>query len=1076
MTVRFGVSRWAAVVLGTGLGVTPAAESPASPASTERPNIVHIFVDDLGYGSVGFTGSPYIATPHLDALAAGGMVFHNAYASTVCGPSRANLLTGLHNGHALLDRNGNISDGFRDEAVTVGEVLRDSGYTTGVFGKWGFGGSPGNTGQELYSNTSVNVPESLPNHQGYDEFYGYLNHRVAHSYWNDAFWTTSVPRRDDGDGVLDLGEQYYPQPQSGLWAESTGNIPGNTNQNFTHDLIGRRSEQFIRDHAGDAEPFLLQVNYAIPHFDIDDVANAGVQLDLDGNVISPAGIGSYAGQFDSDKQRRFAANITRMDATVGALVHRLDDPDGDGDTSDSVLAQTVIFFTSDNGGTNVDGAPANVFQTNGDFLGGKRDLYEGGIHVPGLVYWVDETGTSRLAGSTTDRRTDLSDFIATASELAGTRAPVGVDGVSILPTLTGLGEQRPRENLLFEAFENSNFGFSRPAWTVIQNDLKLIRFNNGSTQLFDLAADPSESNNLVGENPALVAELEALALAEGAGRPDSYSVEYMRWVGFDGESFGDAAHWTGSATGTPDERWSAVLSNPHATAATVTATVAQTLGLEVRGDEAAQTLLITPHGQVTGRNEVRITEGGRIHLDDATLATARWVDVLASARLTGHGTVVGHVYNAGTLAPGRPGDLPASPAAPVGIDTGVVDAIEFDFSGVQDDAPLLSTSTLSAHLNLIAGLDFGPALSPRGAANEGDEFNFRGSSQGGTLGSAISGGHYLTFTVAPVPGLAMVLDDVTFQLRRNGDNAARDFAVLTSIDGFTDTSALDTLNLNQADTTTQTFTAAYGGGTPVEGPVEVRLYSWSAGTNNGNTHVYGVSLDAAFSSIPTAILDPTGVLRLDGDFHHLAGGAIELNLGGTDNADPLDPEYDALVVSGQAIIAGDLSLSLTDGYRPTPGDSFTVLSADSVVGVFGSLAVPEDTPAGVGWQINYSPTQVVLEAVTAMLAGDYDGDGLVAQADLDLVLLNWGVHTGVAGVPAGWEYDLPDGMVGQAELDAVLLNWGQVAGFNDSGRSIPEPTTAVGLVLSSVVWPRRLPAPLPASRVEASGLSRRPAS
>ena len=123
----------------------------------DRPNIVHIFADDLGYGSLGFTGQlgrpNAIQTPNLDALAANGMVFHNAYASTVCAPSRANLMTGYHNGHALLDRNGsNIADGFRAADVTVGKVLQDSGYATSVFGKWGFGGSTGGEGQELYGN------------------------------------------------------------------------------------------------------------------------------------------------------------------------------------------------------------------------------------------------------------------------------------------------------------------------------------------------------------------------------------------------------------------------------------------------------------------------------------------------------------------------------------------------------------------------------------------------------------------------------------------------------------------------------------------------------------------------------------------------------------------------------------------------------------------------------------------------------------------------------------------------------------------------------------------------------------
>ena len=172
-------------LLGAGLGAVGAAAAgcalqqskearaagaPSSPA--RKPNLIFILADDLGYGDVGCYGQKRIKTPTLDRLAAEGMRFTQAYAgSTVCAPSRCTLMTGLHTGHCWV--RGNKLLPLRHDDVTVAELLKAQGYTTGIIGKWGIG-EPGTTG--------------IPNRQGFDYWFGYLNQRHAHNYWPTYLW------------------------------------------------------------------------------------------------------------------------------------------------------------------------------------------------------------------------------------------------------------------------------------------------------------------------------------------------------------------------------------------------------------------------------------------------------------------------------------------------------------------------------------------------------------------------------------------------------------------------------------------------------------------------------------------------------------------------------------------------------------------------------------------------------------------------------------------------------------------------------------------------------------------------
>ncbi|MEO0476540.1 MAG: sulfatase-like hydrolase/transferase, partial [Planctomycetota bacterium] len=929
-------------------------------AQGSTPNIIHIFTDDLGWGSVGFNNpSTYIQTPNLDALAAGGMILNRSYASTVCSPSRANLMTGTHNGHAINDRNANIGAGLRVQDVTTGEVMQDAGYHTAVMGKWGWGASGTRTigfGADPAPTLSSDQAGDLPNNQGFDEFYGYLNHGAAHDFYYDWIWETNAA----GNMVLTANDG------------AAGGDP-----EYMQDLFNLRSEQYIRDRAADTSPFYLQLNYTAVHFDIDAVATAPELLDLDGNVIGPAGKGVYLNDPTLDnKQENYAATVTRMDASVGAIISRLKDPDGDGLEDDSILDNTLIIFSSDNGATPEDGMGAsriNQPEIQGGLRGGKRDLYEGGIRMPAFAYW---NGTI-AAGTETDLLNDLSDVMATAADLGGALPRVGIDGVSILPTLTGQGDQRLRQGLLFENDQNSQLGNPNTDWTIIVGDMKLIRLRNGSNQLYDLSTDMDENDPLdLVANAALVAELEALALAEGAGRADSYGTAYRDWAGSDGDNIASASSWqvtsAGGVDGSPDETWSALLAGAASGDATAHVTGAvQTLGIEVAGlNGNTQTLLVEQNASIAGRNEVRINTGGRVVLQDASVESVRWVDVLSGGELAGQGSVVGDVYNQGTIAPGQPVDVGfvAPPPPPTTFTDTPATLLVFDLNGVQDNnggstsvgTPLTQTSTLDVGLTVTQGLQLGsglrfrhPAGDPSPSTNAGDEFNINGFGEQ-SLSNAIASGDYIGYTVAPVNGLELLLDEVSFSFWRNGTNAPENYAILTNIDGFAASNALATTSITHAgeggpdQASPATLVGDYTGSTWVTS-LDVRLYGWQAssksGADSGNTHITAADLAGHFrlgggTTAPT--LDLTGTLELNGNFTQYANGTIAIELGGTDNTDPLNPQFDQLNVTEQVVLnGGNLTLSTVEGYTPQLNDTFSILTSAGLTGQF-------DTITGVG--------------------------------------------------------------------------------------------------------------------------------
>ena len=898
-----------------------ATMAPCVVAQPTRPNVIHILADDLGWGSVSFNNpSTYIQTPNIDALANGGMKLTRSYASTVCSPTRASLMTGFHNGHASNDRNANIGVGLRPQDVTVGNVLSNAGYQTAIIGKWGWGA-------DSASSPVITNPGTLPTNQGFDEFYGYLNHSSAHSYYYPQMWQSSG-----------LTSTTVTTPNNGG--------PGGAAE-YSHDLFTRRSEAFIRDNATSSQPFYMQVSYTIPHFTLADVDVAPALTNLANQTIYPGGQAQYASNATlTTSEKRHAAMISRMDASIGSLVQRLQDPNGDGNLADSVLANTLIVFSSDNGASpeGIGATSASSTAVSGGLRGGKRDLYEGGIRMPTVAFWQ---GTI-APGSSSTITTDVADFQATAAAIAGTKSRVGTDGVSILPTLLGTQGQRDRGGLVFENFENSQLGFKNSDWTVIRDDLKLIKFRDGTYELYNVSTDRREQTPLDLSNPSnaiIRTQLEAYAVAQGAGQGNGYGVAFRDWKGANGAEVTNASNYEvtkepSASVGPIAETWSTWIENRSSSTQSATMSKSMTvLGLEVSGQTHQQEVDVRPGKILNGRNEIRIGEHGKIQLTNGQLKSDRWLDVQVGGVLTGQGRIQADIYNSGTIQPGFDGVI-ASPRPPTaGGDFNVAMSFSaIDNRAVKDDvyAPLTRTTGQA-----VVSLDYGPSagsrLTDRGFNDFANEFNLQNWTVGGTLQNAINENAFLSLKVDPVEGLAVELRSVAFDFWRNGVNSPSQYAILTNLDGFNASSALAATSVTTTGSANTTRFQATGTGLSTTDQLETRLYGWGAGNVNGHSHFTAADLDLRFSTVVEIPLSPAGILLIEGDLFHTESSIIEMGVGGLDNSNLLAPQFDFLQVAGDVSLIGGLKLFAQDGFALSEDTQINLLQAASVSGRFSSF-------------------------------------------------------------------------------------------------------------------------------------------
>jgi len=438
-----------------------------NPIEIKNPNVIYILADDLGYGDLSLTGQNKFDTPNIDKLASEGMVFTQHYSgATVCAPSRSALLTGMHTGHTVVRGNKEVlPEGqypIPTETYTIAEMLKEAGYKTSVYGKWGLG-FPGSEGDA--------------NMQGFDEFYGYNCQRVAHNYYPYHLW------HNQEKIMLECNE-------------------GTGQEIYAPDLIHEKSLEFIEKNKDST--FFMFYATPLPHAELllpekyikkykgkllPETKHEGVD---DGPTYKNGGYGSQ-----DHPHAAFAAMINHLDSQVGDIVNKLEEL--------GIADNTIIVFTSDNGPHREGGADPDYFDSNGIYQGYKRDLYEGGIHVPMIAKWPSKI----KAGSSTDHVSAFWDVMPTLAEVVGKDLDESIDGISFLPTLTGDANQTKHEYLYWEFHEKGGrIAIRKGKWKGVKYNV--LKKPNQIIELYDLEKDPSEENNLASQYPEIVEEITVL--------------------------------------------------------------------------------------------------------------------------------------------------------------------------------------------------------------------------------------------------------------------------------------------------------------------------------------------------------------------------------------------------------------------------------------------------------------------------------------------------------------------------------------------------------------------------------------
>ena len=456
-----------------------------SGSAQEKPNIVYIMCDDLGYGDLGCYGQKVIQTPNLDRMAAEGMKFTDHYSGhTVCRPSRLVLWTGQHVGHTGLA--GNRPRNLTGMERTVAAELKKVGYVTGGIGKWALG--------NVEEPSEVNN-DGHPNNNGFDYWFGYLNQGRAHNFYPAYLWENDRQVKLAGNVISD-----HPSARGRVSSKRV---------TYSHDVMTEAAFEFIRDHK--QGPFLLHMHWTIPHAN-----NEGGRVFGDGMEIPDYGI--YKAKDWPNPEKGFAAMISRMDADVGRLFDLLQ--------SLSIDEKTLVLFTSDNGPHKEGGHDHEFFDSNGVLKGYKRSMHEGGIRVPLLARWPGKIS----AGSKTDHPSAFWDFLPTACEIANTPSP-STDGISYLPTLLGEPDKQAKHDYLFwESTEGeTSLGVRFGQWKLVRYRAKKQRGNSKTAsqrtkpdwRLYDLDHDLGEETDLAAEHPEIVSRIWKLIAQDDLVKADT---------------------------------------------------------------------------------------------------------------------------------------------------------------------------------------------------------------------------------------------------------------------------------------------------------------------------------------------------------------------------------------------------------------------------------------------------------------------------------------------------------------------------------------------------------------------------
>lgn len=505
----------------------------------ERPNIIFILTDDLGYGDLGCfyqnerkaagdRAQPWTFTPHLDRLAAQGMQLREHYCSApVCAPSRASLLLGVHQGHA------NVRDNQFDKALennhTIATVLKAAGYATAAIGKWGLQGGPGEKDPAAAKAGPDQWP-AYPTRRGFDFYCGYVRHQDGHWHY---------PKEDKRE----------------VW-ENEREISAGLDGCYTADLFTARAKKWIVDQraAHPEQPFMTYLAYDTPHaktqyppcaYPAAGGARGGVQwlgtpghmLNTDGQPDTWCHPDYAAATWDDDHNaatpekpwpdvyRRYASAVRRIDDCVGDLLQLLKDL--------GIDQNTLVVFTSDNGVSMEsylkEQFSPQFFRSFGPFEGIKRDCWEGGVRVGALARWPGKIPLAQVSYHPSAHY----DWLPTFAELAGVPVPARADGESLVPTLLGKGTER-KAPIYIEYFQKGKtpsyveFGEARRGRE--RNQMQAIRLGElmgvrydildpkAPFEIYNVAKDPGQAKNLAGEYGQIQSAMQELV--RGMRRPD----------------------------------------------------------------------------------------------------------------------------------------------------------------------------------------------------------------------------------------------------------------------------------------------------------------------------------------------------------------------------------------------------------------------------------------------------------------------------------------------------------------------------------------------------------------------------
>lgn len=422
-------------------------------AAAAKPNVIFILSDDLAQGDLGVYGQKVIQTPRLDRMAAEGTRFTQTYCGTsVCAPSRASLMTGLDSGRSPVRGNWEIKpEGQKPlpaETVTVAEIFKAAGYATACTGKWGMG--------------FFDTPGS-PLKQGFDRFFGYNCQRHAHSYFPSYLW--------DNDRRIDL-------------PGNDGKPPGKT---YAQSLIQKEALNFVRSNK--SKPFFLYYAITLPHanHEIDD-------------------LGLYADKPWSPREKAYAAQVTRIDSDVGALLDLLKEL--------GIDDNTLVIIAGDNGSSfPPDSDIGKRFNQAGNGLRGfKRGLYEGALRQACIARWPGTVPTGRVS----DEAWAFWDFLPTVAELTGSPVPpeCKTNGLSLVSHFKG-GPAPKRDSFYWELHEGPPIQAVRFGdWKAVKNGPK------AKLELYDLAKDPGEKTNLAAAHPEQLKKARELMKQHHQPSPD----------------------------------------------------------------------------------------------------------------------------------------------------------------------------------------------------------------------------------------------------------------------------------------------------------------------------------------------------------------------------------------------------------------------------------------------------------------------------------------------------------------------------------------------------------------------------